>query len=102
MTLGEAWIILGKNPQKLAEDLEQYPRLKDKVIAVEAAYVEAQKLSKKLMAKNHPDVNHDPDAADKFRQIQQALEVIRVGTEEFKTHVDGLVSKKKDVVVVVG
>ena len=48
------------------------------VLGVEknAAEAEIKKAYRKLAAKYHPDVNHDADAEDKFKEINEAYEVL--------------------------
>lgn len=43
---------------------------------------EAKKKFKKLAVKYHPDVNKDPSATDKFKQINEAISTIEKGEDE--------------------
>lgn len=100
MTVWDAWKLLGRNPQIIAGMLQE-SSLQNKAQVADDALDMARKLAKKLMAKNHPDVNPDPNAADKFKQIQDALAIIEVNTEDFKLKVDQAIEKKKNSVVIV-
>jgi hypothetical protein len=101
MTVWDAWKLLGRDPQIIAGMLQE-SSLQNKAQIADDTLDTARKLAKKLMAKSHPDVNpDDPNAADKFKQIQDALSVIEVNTEDFKNKVGQAIEKKKNSVVIV-
>ena len=100
MTLGEAWTVLGKNPQEIAISIKSTSTIQEKIIAVDTAYIEAKKLAKKLMAQNHPDINpNNPLIVDQFMRVQQALKIIENSTQEFKDQMNKLTNKKQTIVL---
>lgn len=45
-------------------------------VAKDASKDEIKKAYRKLSKKYHPDINKAPDAAEKFKEIQEAYEVL--------------------------
>jgi hypothetical protein len=83
MTLYEAWKILGINLEEVASRIISRPRI-DRGKAAEVEFDIAKKYARNLMAKYHPDRNLDNiEAQTKFKDVQNALEVINKATEEF-------------------
>ena len=102
MTVWEAWKLLGKDPQVIMGILQGSPSPQGKAQVAKDILEIARKLAKKLMAKNHPDLNQDdPTAINRFKQIQAAISTIEINTEEFQHKVKRVIEHKKDNVVIV-
>ena len=86
--VGEAWLILGKDPKEIFERILAHASLDARLNEAETALVEAKKLARSAMAKSHPDVGGD---SNEFLRIQKALACIEQNTEAFRI----LVANKK-------
>lgn len=80
MPLHEAWSILGKDINVIMNGISKLPR-SERSGAVSDLSKEAKKLSRALLAKNHPDMGGD---AEKFQKVQNALEAIFHHAEMFE------------------
>ena len=61
-------------------------------ISKSATEQEIKKAYRSLAKKYHPDVNKEPDAADKFKEVQEAYESRR----EELSHIEDVLRKQKD------
>jgi hypothetical protein len=95
MSLGKAWTILGRDPEKVMATLKAVQGMEARSEAAEKAYMRAQKIARGLLAQCHPDRNQGDSAAHaKFLQIQAALDTIKYYTEELKEKI--LEARKKE------
>ena len=84
MDLTEAWTTLGKDIKEVFEPLSKLNGLSEKIKYISSQFEIAKRLAKNLMALHHPDRNpNDIDAANRFRRIQLALEIIENETNQF-------------------
>jgi len=106
MDLREAWVTLGRDPDRIMQLLSGIPDIHARAEAIESILKKARKLGKILMAKNHPDVNPGDDLAEeRFKRIQLALTTIEAHTKTFQDKVKELTTRKinkNDVVIVIG
>lgn len=85
MTVSEAWLALGEDPNEIFNSIKSCPNAEKKVLAAEAALVRAERLAKVLMAAHHPDKNPGDISAEKrFKRVASAIESIRFNTKEMK------------------
>jgi uncharacterized protein (DUF342 family) len=85
MNVSDAWTVLGKDWNSIAETLSSLPDAAARIQATESLLIDAKKLAKKLMAVHHPDKNPgDFDAAARFQRVKDALLTIEDNTESFK------------------
>jgi len=103
MDLRGAWEVLGYDLDELICALKSYPTVEERVEAAERACRKAKKIAKGKMAKNHPDVNQDPDAVSRFRNIQKAMEVITGDTEQLRESMQAIESlePRGDLVILI-
>ena len=80
MTLGEAWMVFGKDARDVLRDLSSKPR-KERVALARTMLDEAKKMAKKLMAKHHPDRGGD---SKMFVRVQNAIASLEEHTNEFE------------------
>lgn len=78
LSLREAWLILGRDPEKVATAVASS---KDQGAAADAELARARKAAKKLMALHHPDRQGSPES---FTLARTALEVVEAKTAKFK------------------
>jgi len=85
MDLGKAWIALGRDPEEAIEELRAHGSVRERIAAAEVLLQEAEKTARVLMGRYHPDVNPDnPKAAERFRRVSDAIDVIRSHTKALK------------------
>lgn len=78
LSLRDAWLVLGRDPEKVATAVSSS---KDQGEAAEAVLLEARKAAKKLMALHHPDRQGSPES---FALARDALAVVEEKTAKFK------------------
>jgi hypothetical protein len=85
MSLAEAWTVLGEDPAEVLLGLKSKPDLQSRVRAARELLINAERISKNLMAAHHPDRNQgDLKAQGRFLRVKAALDSIRLATEELE------------------
>ncbi len=82
LSLRDAWLVLGRHPRRVAEELRSRP---DRVAAADDLLSSARALAKRLLGLHHPDRNpDDPGARERFALVQEAISTVETGTEDFR------------------
>jgi hypothetical protein len=85
ISIGEAWRILGENPDEIILELKSKPDISSRIAAAEKALNRAEIIAKALLGAHHPDrYPDDSKAAKRFLRVKEAIESIRFHTEDFK------------------
>jgi len=85
LPLRDAWLVLGRTPGQVRDAIRAFA---DQAEGVRAQLVVARALAKKLLGLHHPDRNPgDEGAKERFKLVQEALESVEAGTEEFRPEV---------------
>lgn len=79
MSLREAWLVLGRDPDAVAERVNSSP---DQVEAAERELEGARTAAKKLMGLHHPDRKGEPES---YSMVQEAVRTVEVKTAEFRS-----------------
>ena len=97
LSLPEAWLVLGRDPKRVADAIRGS---RDRVEAAQAELEEARKIARGLLALHHPDRNQgSPKAAERFRLVQEAIEVVEKATEELRATGGMRRVKERDVFI---
>lgn len=89
MTLFEAWKLFGYDLNIIITNIKNMNDINDRLNAIRNEYENIRKKSKTLLAKYHPDRhNNDELYTEKFKMIKEAVDVIKLHTEEFEEKVN--------------
>lgn len=83
--LHEAWATLGREIASIIIPISKLPQ-NERIPALQSCLEDARKLTKKLLAQNHPDRGGDSAV---FRRIQLAFQSIEYYTEKAKMRYEG-------------
>lgn len=89
MTAFEAWKILGFDPNDVFSKISSKPR-QERIMVAENFLELARVKSKKLMAKNHPDMG---GRQEKFILIGEAMRFLEEETKIFKMKMESIIKQ---------
>ncbi len=89
MTLKEAWLILGRDSDRVIATIKEQPREK-RIEASRKILEKARRIAAKVSAQHHPDIGGDPI---KFKRVWAAFNSIEFYTREFETKMIELQNK---------
>ncbi len=87
LSLRDAWLVLGREPRRVAEFIRSKS---DRVAAAEELLASARGLARRLLGLHHPDRNPGDDGAtERFALVKEALSVVEAGTADFREQGEG-------------
>lgn len=85
LTLNESWAVLGWNAVSIISHLKDIQDPQARVEMAEKMLKNAKRISRKTLAKNHPDLNPGSvEHANKFKMINKAIRSLEIYTQDMR------------------